>query len=70
MKYFLAEIYITHRKTWFGWMDSNSKMSIQLIEANNYAEANEKTQEWAEGRMKELGLNGKYKYKAFTTPAI
>ena len=68
--YYLAEIFITHRKTWLGWMPYDNKLSIQLVAAINFAEAHKKTLEWAEERMKELGICGKYKYKAFTTPAI
>lgn len=70
MKYYLAEIYITHRKTWFGWIEYSNKLSTILVEAKDYIEAHKKTLEWAKCRIKEMKGEKKWKYQCFTTSAI
>lgn len=68
MKYFLAEIYITHRKVFFGYIAFTAHFTSILVEAENWEIASEKTKTWATNRMEEFGKT--YKYKHFTTPTI
>lgn len=68
MKYYLGEIYITHRKTWFGYIFYNLLYSSVLIEADDFLEAKTKCTEWANDYMKEFG--DKYKYTSLVTCPI
>lgn len=68
MIYFLGEIYITHRKTIFGWFEYTKIFSTTLVIADDWFEAKAKTEKWANGKME--GLNKKYRYTSFTTIPI
>lgn len=68
MKYFLGEIFITHRKTIFGWVEYTERFSIVLVRADDWFQACAKTDAWAAKTME--GKTKKYKYKHFTTIPI
>jgi hypothetical protein len=68
MKYFLGEIFITHKKTWFGWIEYTENFSIILIEAKDWLTAKDKCDQWAIEKISTL--NGKYRTRHFTTMAI
>lgn len=68
MKYFLGEIYITHRKTWFGYIPMDHMLTSVLIEAKDFIEAKIKCTYWANDYMQPH--KDKYKYTSFVTSPI
>lgn len=70
MKYYLGELYVTHRKFFGFWKPFTHKLSLTLITAYSWDEAQDKVVKWADQRMAEMGKPEKWKYKAFATPAI
>jgi hypothetical protein len=38
-QYFLGEVYVTHKKTWFGWLRFDHLFATDLIEAEDWLTA-------------------------------
>jgi hypothetical protein len=68
MKYYLGEIFVTHRRVLFWWIPNIDRYTSVLIEAKSWYEANEKCGNWADKKM--AHLTNQYKYKFFTTSPI
>lgn len=68
MKYYLGELYVTHRKTWFGWMEHTQSLSIRLVIADNWTEAQSKFKDWSTERMKTM--KGTWKWESFISEII
>lgn len=69
MKYFLGEIVVTHRNTWFGWMEFNHVLTTQLIIAEDWLEAKDKFRKYATEYMSGKKYS-KYMYEIFVINAI
>jgi hypothetical protein len=67
MKYFLGEIYITHKKTWLGWFRFDHQFTTDLIEAKDWLTAKETYNEYA---TKTMGQKPEYRYQVFVTMPI
>lgn len=68
MNYYLGDIYVTHRRFLWRWVEYTAKLSTILIHASDLDEANKKGAIWHGERIKEL--KGKYKTVHFVTPSI
>jgi hypothetical protein len=68
MRYYLGEIYISHRKTWFGYIPADHMFNSVLIEANDFFEAKCKCTNWANEYMKPYG--DKFKFTSLVTAPI
>lgn len=68
MKYFLGEIYITHRKTFFGSIPLSHLVTTELIEADNWKAAKEKFNLYIEERY--APKLKKFKYVSFVSIPI
>ena len=69
MKYFLGEIIITHKKTWFGWNEFYHVFTTRLVLAKDWLEAKDKFNKYADEYMKgKMGKN--HKYECFVIDAI
>lgn len=68
MKYYIGEIYVTHRKVLWWWVEYTEKFSITLIQAPDWLSAREKCKKWHDDKTEEL--NGKYRTTYFTTSSI
>jgi hypothetical protein len=67
-QYFLGEIYITHKKTWFGWVRFNHLFTTDLIEATDWLEAKQKYKNYVETKMAtELS---KYRYEVIVSNPV
>lgn len=68
-KYFLGEIVVTHKKTWFGWLAFTHVLTTHLVVAKDWAEAKIKYDEYAANYMAG-GKYSKYRYETFVISAI
>jgi len=68
MKYYLGEIYVTHRKVLFWYFPYPYKFTAVLVEAKDWVNANEKMGKYADKYMDEM--KHKWKYKFYTTEPI
>lgn len=68
MNYYLGEIFVTHRRLLFFWIEYTDRYSCTLIKADSWTSANEKCKSWADDKTSTL--KDKYKFRQFTTPAI
>lgn len=68
MRYFLGEIYITHKKTWLGWVKFNQKYSTSLIEAKDWLTTKELYNNHAAKIMANDAPN--YRYRTFVSNPV
>lgn len=68
MKYYLGEIYVTHRKILWWWVEYTEKFSTTLIIAQDWLTARDKCREWHDERAKEI--KGRYRTTYTIAPAI
>lgn len=68
MNYYLGEIFVTHRRFLFFWIEYTDRYSFTLIKADNWTLANEKCKSWSDDKTNSLKC--KFKFRHFTTPAI
>jgi hypothetical protein len=68
MKYFLGEIYITHKKTWFGWLRFDHLYTTDLIEANDWLDAKLKYKHYVATELL-VPLSG-YRYDIIVSNAV
>jgi len=67
MKYFLGEIYITHKKTWFGWFKFDHLFTTDLIETKDWLTAKEIYNQYATNAMR---AHPECRYQVFVSNPI